>query len=46
VFQKFGKNLKCPETDKEIYQPTNLKTKHQYQNTKDYGKPEELFEGT
>jgi hypothetical protein len=25
VFQKFGKNLKCPETDKEIYQPKNLK---------------------
>jgi group II intron reverse transcriptase/maturase len=45
VFQKFGKNLKCPETDKEIYQPKNLKVKRQYQYTKSYSQPDEILAG-
>lgn len=46
VFQKFGKNLKCPETDKVLYKPDNLRVRHFYQNTKDLPIPEKLLEGT
>lgn len=28
VFIKFGSNLKCPLTEKELYRPSSLKVKH------------------
>jgi hypothetical protein len=30
VFRKFGSNLKCPETEKELYRPSSLKVRHDF----------------
>lgn len=38
TFDKFGRSLTCPETDKSIFIPKNLRVKHKYQINNDLPK--------
>lgn len=44
TFRKFGKLLTCPDTEKSLYKPNNLKVKHNYQKSKKVTKPEEILD--
>lgn len=43
AFDKFGKTLTCPETEKSLYIPKDLKVKHNYQTNFDMPKVEDVF---
>lgn len=43
AFEKFGKALTCPETEKSLYIPKDLKVKHKYQTIFDMPKVEDVL---
>jgi len=46
TYEKFGKYLECPETQKQLFKPDNLRVKHDYKKNYSLPNPMSLLDIT